>query len=75
MNALNAVWPHEEHVLVNVGTPGHGAAALVDDLCLDSIVPPLANIVFVELCTVGAHLHRWVCCFPIARSLYPPWQS
>jgi hypothetical protein len=58
---LQAVWPHAQHILVNVGTPGHGAASLVHDLCIDSIVPAFAHIVFAELCTVGAHEKDWVC--------------
>jgi len=60
MEALAGVWPHAQHLLVNAGTPGQGAAALAADLCLDSLVPEVLHLVIAELCTIGSEAPGWV---------------
>ena len=65
MDFVNTVWPHPRHMMVNVGTPGQGAAALSHDLCMDSLVPVKLHLVIVELCTIGSLASDWVRSTPV----------
>ncbi|GBF96630.1 hypothetical protein Rsub_09376 [Raphidocelis subcapitata] len=48
MRAVNATWPHADHLLVNAGRGGATPAAIADSMCVEASLPSEADLVVVE---------------------------
>jgi hypothetical protein len=48
MRAVNATWPHVDHLLVNAGRGGAAPGAIADSMCVEASLPSEADLVIIE---------------------------
>jgi hypothetical protein len=48
MHTINATWPHTDHILINLGIPGHSWHAFAHSVCIEPFLPNHTDLVVLE---------------------------